>query len=213
MRGPALRDELGKSPEAPAGFELADNVDEVLVRIDTEEQAVVDERESGCQPRASADRTGEKKPPSRNGKQPEPAFDPPVVDLERPSSQPRHSSILVVLSASDRKNEQLEFGTEPSTEQWLKRNVLDPMLRTNSRCVVSLRCPGDRFATAATNGMSRHQYGHWVAGDPALVRADEAPVPTPERPEQTDDSAKTIGSDTATRRHRKEGTKNHPNEP
>jgi hypothetical protein len=36
IRGPALRDELGKLSQGPATFELADDVDEVLVRIDAE---------------------------------------------------------------------------------------------------------------------------------------------------------------------------------
>ena len=43
LGGPAARDEVAEQPQGPAGFELADHVDQVFVRIESEQQAAVDE--------------------------------------------------------------------------------------------------------------------------------------------------------------------------
>src|SRR5690606_309753 len=42
LGGPALRDELGEAAQGPAGLELADDVHEVGVGVDSEQQTVVD---------------------------------------------------------------------------------------------------------------------------------------------------------------------------
>src|SRR5690606_19312445 len=84
LGGPALRDELGEAAQRPAGLELADDVHEVGVGVDSGQQTVVDEREADGEALAAALGAGEEKGTARGGEEPDAPLDAPVVDLEPP---------------------------------------------------------------------------------------------------------------------------------
>jgi hypothetical protein len=84
LRGPAARDEIAEQLLGPAGFELADHVDQVLVGVEAEQQAAVDEGEGRGEALTTASRPGEEEVATRHSKGTDSPLDAPAVDLEAP---------------------------------------------------------------------------------------------------------------------------------
>src|SRR5690606_41253529 len=82
MGRPAARDEVAEQLQGPAGFELANHVDQVLVGVESEQQAAVDESESSRQALSAASGASEEEVSSSDGKGPNSPLDAPAVDLE-----------------------------------------------------------------------------------------------------------------------------------
>ena len=84
LGGPAVRDEVAEQLQGPTGFELADHVNQVLVGVQPQQQAAVDESESSRQALSAARRAGEEEVPASDGERPNSPLDAPAVDLEAP---------------------------------------------------------------------------------------------------------------------------------
>ena len=88
LSGPAVGDELGEAFHRPAGFDLADDVDEVAVGLDAEREAIVDEGEGDGEALAAARGASEEEVPSCDGEESNSAFDAPVVYLKASVVEP-----------------------------------------------------------------------------------------------------------------------------
>ncbi len=75
LGGPAVRNELGEALHGPTRFDLADDVDEVAVRLDAEREAIVDEGEGDGQTLATARGAREQEVPSCDGEESDSALD------------------------------------------------------------------------------------------------------------------------------------------
>src|SRR5512133_2482015 len=82
LGSPVRRSELAETPQGPAGFDLGDDVDQVGVRIDAEEPAIVDQCECVGQSLAAEDGSGEEEIAPGYGEGPDSALAAPVVNLE-----------------------------------------------------------------------------------------------------------------------------------
>gem|GEM_PF-3464748 len=79
---PAVRDELGELTQTPATLEFVDDVGQVWVRVDSQDQATVDQREGCGQALTATHRAGEQKPTTCHGERPDPSLGPAIVDFE-----------------------------------------------------------------------------------------------------------------------------------
>src|SRR5690349_1948158 len=84
LERPAGGGELREASHGPTGLDLDQDVLEVVLGVQTEQQAVVDERVGDRETLAATDRACEQKVAPAHGKRPDSAFHAPVVDLETP---------------------------------------------------------------------------------------------------------------------------------
>src|SRR5688572_4708896 len=82
LEGPARGHQLGETAQRPARFELADDVEQVNVRVDAENEAAIDEGEDGRKPLTAASGAGEEEVPAGHGVRPNATLGAAVVDLE-----------------------------------------------------------------------------------------------------------------------------------
>jgi hypothetical protein len=112
----------------------------------------------------------------------------PEIEIERQQRMERLKAELT---------EQLARGNAAAVIDQLVASMLEMELENERLAWRVLLAKRYRFGTSSER-LSREELAQLYlafAGDPRLVGADDPPVPTPEQPEQTEDSKKTVGSD------------------
>ncbi|MEY4548940.1 MAG: hypothetical protein RL685_5135 [Pseudomonadota bacterium] len=131
---PVPGNELGQATHRPARVELADDIEQVLVGVDAEQGAVVDEGVGGGEPLAAACGAGEEVVVATDGEVADPSLDATVVDLEAPvleAAPKEHTLVDRVGGSAAQRGLRQEFGVKvvnPVVERVEQRQRAPPAL-------------------------------------------------------------------------------------